>query len=62
MGGNFPAMSERSSEIVFYTYFLYGYYFFFDTGLCQSAFCTYSFGKLVFRLSVFSAFSVCYVF
>ena len=55
-------MSERSSEIVFYTYFLYGYYFFFDTGLCQSVFCTYSFGKLVFRLSVFSAFSVCYVF
>ena len=51
-------LSERSSEIAFYTNFLCGHCFFFNTGLYKFAFRTYSFGKLFFHLSMFSICSV----
>ena len=37
-------------------------HYFVKTGLCKSAFYTYSFGKLLFHLPVFCVFSVCSVF
>ena len=50
-----------SFEIVFCTIFVCGHYLV-QYRFCNSAFSTYSIGKLVFRLSALSVFSVCSVF
>ena len=52
---------KLSFEFVFYTFSVCGHYYV-QYRFCKSAFSTYSIGKLVFRLSVFSVFSVCPVF
>ena len=55
-------MLLKGATKLYFAHYLCGVIILFNTSLDKSAFSTYSFGKLVFRLSAFSMFPSCSVF
>ena len=55
-------LTIKGAGKLYFIYYLYVVIILFSTGLYKSAFATYSFGELGYRLSMFFVFSVCSVF